>query len=460
VVTANDEDGYYSSVKAITITNAAPTLLVAGAGSIERGSIYTLSLTSADAGADAVSSWNIDWGDGSSENVTEGFANLTHIYQTQGSFTINATANDDDGQWEANPLALNVTQQTHNLTPTIDLEADDMTVSADWYTFTIALNYPDVSIVPDMTHVLVSGPNDFAATAELVTFIGEDADTAFVATYRIAAPDGHWDFEDNGIYTISLTAGPASAPSAGVLGTFQSVVPIPDTSAPTAASSGLSVTSAIGATYNFTVHYADNSGAFMGDFDNTDLLVTGPGGFSAFATFVSVDLKNNATYSIVAPGGTWNAADNGTYSIALQEDAVHDAAGNALAGGMIGNISVNVGDIAGNSLKLAKNLKITRTSKITLMNFVGSSDHDDYFKVTFTAPVSMNLALSDAGSFARLRVLNSKGKTLKSLNPGAMTINLNAGTYYLRLYSLNSADTVYKARVITKPSFSTTKIAA
>src|SRR5207245_5434287 len=118
VVTANDEDGYYSSVMAVTITNAPPSLFVAGDNSVERGSIYTLSLTSADVGADAVSSWNIDWGDGTIENATDGFANLTHIYQTEGQFAINATATDEDGQWQASPLALNVTQQTHNLTPT------------------------------------------------------------------------------------------------------------------------------------------------------------------------------------------------------------------------------------------------------------------------------------------------------------------------------------------------------
>src|SRR5258705_11505 len=100
--------------------------------------------------------------------------------------------------------------------------------------------------------------------------------------------------------------------------------------------------------------------------------------------------------------------DNGTSSIALQGNAVHDAAGNALAAGTIGNISVNIGDIAGNTLKLAKNLKIAKASKISLSNFVGSSDHDAYFKVPLTAPMSMNLTLSDAGSFSRLKVLNSK----------------------------------------------------
>ena len=102
----------------------------------------------------------------------------------------------------------------------------------------------------------------------------------------------------------------------------------------------------------------------------------------------------------------------------------------------------------------------SRTSRITLSNFVGSSDKDDYFKVTFTAPVNLNLNLTSTGAFSRLRVLTSKGKTIKSLSSGALSLNLNAGTYYVRLYSINSTNTVYKTKLVTKPTFSTTAIAA
>jgi hypothetical protein len=402
----------------------------------------------------------IDWGDGSTANVTEGFANLTHVYQTEGSFTISAKATDDDGQWQANPLGVTVTQQTHNLTPAIDFEAADLTQSAGWYYFTVTFNYPDVSIVPDVTHVLVTGPNDFSAIAELETLVGEDADTTFVATYRIAPADGHWDNADNGTYSVSLTAGGITSPAAGALGTFQSAVPIPDTIAPTVVGFAKSITTAIGAIYKFTIHYTDDSGLFLGDFDNGDLVVTGPDSYSAQAKFLSVDQNNNVTYSIVAPGGLWNSTDNGTYNITLADNAVHDAAGNALAGGIVGNISVNIGDIAGNTMQLAKNLKLTRTSKITLTNFVGSSDKDDYFKVIFTAPVNLSLALGSSGSFARLRVISKTGKTLKNLNSGAMSLNLNAGTYFIRLYSVNTTNTVYKTKLVTKATFSTTSIAA
>ena len=51
-----------------------------------------------------------------------------------------------------------------------------------------------------------------------------------------------------------------------------------------------------------------------------------------------------------------------------------------------------------------------------------------------------------------------RGKTIKTLNSGALTLSLKAGTYYLRLYSPNFIDTVYK--VTTKTTFSTTTIAA
>ena len=73
-------------------------------------------------------------------------------------------------------------------------------------------------------------------------------------------------------------------------------------------------------------------------------------------------------------------------------------------------------------------------------------------------PFLLNLNLSSTGSFARLRVLSSKGKTIKTLTSGALTLSLKAGTYYLRLYSPNFIDTVYK--VTTKTTFSTTTIAA
>ena len=73
--------------------------------------------------------------------------------------------------------------------------------------------------------------------------------------------------------------------------------------------------------------------------------VTGPGGFDVAAAFVGVDINFNgtpriATYSIVPPGGSWDFADNGTYNVVMQANAVRDGIGNPVAAGNIGSFTV------------------------------------------------------------------------------------------------------------------------
>jgi hypothetical protein len=48
----------------LQITNAAPSLLAAGLGSVAEGSPYTLNLSATDPGADSVLEWIVDWNDG------------------------------------------------------------------------------------------------------------------------------------------------------------------------------------------------------------------------------------------------------------------------------------------------------------------------------------------------------------------------------------------------------------
>ena len=47
---------------AVAVHNVAPTLGISGAASVNEGSVYTLSLTSSDPGADTISWWTISWG--------------------------------------------------------------------------------------------------------------------------------------------------------------------------------------------------------------------------------------------------------------------------------------------------------------------------------------------------------------------------------------------------------------
>jgi hypothetical protein len=105
------------------------------------------------------------------------------------------------------------------------------------------------------------------------------------------------------------------------------------------------VTTGGGTSYSFTVHYADDGAIDVGSLDNDDIRVTGPGGFDVAATFVSYSgggSSINATYSIIPPGGSWDAADNGTYTVVMQANQVFDSIANPVHPGNIGSFQVTV----------------------------------------------------------------------------------------------------------------------
>ena len=100
-------------------------------------------------------------------------------------------------------------------------------------------------------------------------------------------------------------------------------------------------------TYNFTVVFSDNLAIDIASLDGSDIRVTGPGGFNQLATLVSVTpatsgTPRTATYQISVPGGSWDHADNGTYTVALQANQVSDTAGNTVAVGALGTFNVDV----------------------------------------------------------------------------------------------------------------------
>lgn len=128
---------------------------------------------------------------------------------------------------------------------------------------------------------------------------------------------------------------------------FQSITITPrETGIPAAANfSAPTVSAPAGATQTFTVQYADVGGINFASIRNTNLRVTGPAGFSQFATPLSVSfsgISNTVTYQITAPGGTWDVNDNGVYQVQLQAGQVFDNSGNSAAAATLGNFVVNV----------------------------------------------------------------------------------------------------------------------
>ena len=128
---------------------------------------------------------------------------------------------------------------------------------------------------------------------------------------------------------------------------FVAIVIMPATTKaidPTAVATTTNVTTAGGTQYSFTVRYTDD-GPLVDSFDNDDVRISGPGGFDVPATFVSVVFNASgnqavATYSIIPPGGSWDSADNGTYTVVMQPNQVFDQLGNPVAPGNIGSFTV------------------------------------------------------------------------------------------------------------------------
>ena len=117
--------------------------------------------------------------------------------------------------------------------------------------------------------------------------------------------------------------------------------------APTASATTTDVTAAGGTSYSFTVRYTDDGPISDSNFDNNDVRVTGPGGFDVPAKYLSASFnaggqQATVTYSIVPPGGSWDSADNGTYTVVMQANQVADGLGEPVKPGPIGGFTVNV----------------------------------------------------------------------------------------------------------------------
>ncbi len=281
--------------------------------------------------------------------------------------------------------------------PTASLTAGNVTTGGgNTYTFTVT--YSDNVAVNVSTlnsnDIVVTGPNGFSQAATFVSVNTNTNGTPRTATYSVSTPGGSWDVTDNGTYTVTLQANQVADSSgqfaaAGSLGTF--AVNVPDTTAPTASLTASNLTSGGGNTYTFTVTYSDNVAVNVSTLNTGDVLVTGPGGFSQTATFVSVNTNTNgtprtATYRITAPGGTWDLGDNGTYTVSLQANQVADTSGNFAAAGSLGTFAVNVPDTT------------DPTAAISLSNINASGSSTYTFTVAYSDNVGVNVSSLGSGN--------------------------------------------------------------
>ena len=139
----------------LNVNNVAPTIALLGADSVPTGVSYTLNLGAiADPGQDTVTSYIVNWGDGSSETFNSA-GDVTHVYATAGNTTITVDLIDEDGTHiNAGSLAIAVNtppagvsldagenaalnegslfSRTMLFTDGEDTDADGWTYSVDW----------------------------------------------------------------------------------------------------------------------------------------------------------------------------------------------------------------------------------------------------------------------------------------------------------------------------------------
>ena len=269
---------------------------------------------------------------------------------------------------------------TDTTPPTAAIDRPDNVTSRGGVAETIVVRYADdiginVSTL-GTSNVTVRGPSGHRLT--VTNFSSSGSGTAVTGIYTFLAPGGTWSTGDNGTYTVTANAGAVADtsgnPTGGDVATFVVNVPSqtptptptpipvptptpspsptptppPDTTVPLATvAPPADITQAGGATQTVTVTFTDDTAVNASSIGAGDLSVTGPGGAPVSVTGVSLSPNGNspsvtATFTLAAPGGSWDAADNGRYTVTLAGSAVTDTSGNAAAGAAVTfNVSIS-----------------------------------------------------------------------------------------------------------------------
>jgi hypothetical protein len=185
-VRATDPRGLSATSSAlVTIDNAAPTVALSGAATASEGSVYTLTLGASDPGADTISSWTINWGDGTAPEVVSGNpSSRTHSFADNGEYTITATATDEDGTYGANPVSVSVA----NVAPTLSTGGNGSSNEGSLFTRGGSFNDPGAGD----TWVATVTYGDGSGIQSVVL----NADKTFSLSHA---------YVDDGSYTVTMT---------------------------------------------------------------------------------------------------------------------------------------------------------------------------------------------------------------------------------------------------------------
>ena len=368
-----------------------------------------------------------------------------------GTYTIalqvNQVSDINNNFMSANPNLGSFQVNLDTIAPTFtNLVANDIT-AGEGNVYTFSVTYSDNRAVKvttlDDSDVRVIGPNGFSQLATRVNVSSTSNGSPRTATYRINAPGGSWDTADIGSYTISLQDNQVSDTnnnfvSAGNLGSFQVLA---DAIAPTANLSAANITTGGEITHNFTVTYNDNIAIKTATLDGNDVRVTGPNGFSQLATLASVDSSSNGsprtgTYRINAPGGTWNATDNGNYTVQLLANQVSDVNNKFVAASTLGSFEVNVPFSAGKIALSTDPVIVQESSGTATITVVRSEGSDGPASIDYTTVDNSATAEDYTPTSGTIAFL--EGETSKTITVPIFNDTLSEGIEAFNV-SLNNA---------------------
>ena len=189
---------FVSRTFTVLVVEVGPTLTLSGPPDINEGSVYTLTLTSADPGSDTIASWTIDWGD-SVQVVAGDPASVTHVYADgDAPFIISATASDEDGTY---PAGNTVSVTVHNVVPTLTLSGPADVNEGTVYTLTLTSADPGSDTIASWTINWGDSVQVVAGDPATVTHVYADGDATFMISATATDEDGTYPAGN----TVSVT---------------------------------------------------------------------------------------------------------------------------------------------------------------------------------------------------------------------------------------------------------------
>lgn len=429
-LSAIDEDGTHSVSRSIAVTYVEPQVTFSmspATQSVELGEMVSVSFD-VTGGAEAVSVWIIDWGDGTTKSLVAGERSSSHVYDQPGSFTISLTAVTQQG--------VSVLQNVHATVQQQPQLIFGISASQDWLNVgqSVSMSIIDSNVPSDASWKVEWGDGTHTVYSTLPATL--DHVFAMVGTFRPTV-----------IAQGSFGVIHVAAPAISVLSLPQVVVK--------------TLTPLTAATRSFfvDVEFRSAAGFAPGAFSASNLSVAGlQGAIVSLASVTSIEDGIRVARYRVAGANDWSFRDDGTYSLTLQGGAVSDAYGRSFpsAYGEI-RMAIRPADGAGSTLDQARQLGEMAPGRAkNLSDAIGFFDKNDFYRVRLTKRSVLNVKLTGLADRADLRIYNGANVLVGESRRGGtsneyVSLELNSGWYYVRVYDRNGVGSTYSLRVAADP---------